>query len=235
MNTFKRYCSAFKRYTRSKGHGIHSPFAFNFVLKVLRERAQYYAYDYIDTCRWEAICLASSKDKKCIISSKDARMIFRIACYFSPNEILEIGSSYGITSTTLLHVSSTINLHLYPGAKHNVNIFDVTTKDFNQRIVKYDDINNAIDSFHSLTNNCPFIVVNDIDPSIRTSTYNAIATVLQNGGVAIFTQLNHCKIMKQCWDEIRSSMQHGMSFTNEKMGIIVAKQHLPLQHFSLWF
>jgi hypothetical protein len=34
----KLYLTAMRRYNRSKGFGIHSPFAYTFVLRVLREQ-----------------------------------------------------------------------------------------------------------------------------------------------------------------------------------------------------
>ena len=51
----KRYLTALRRYSRSKGFGIHSPFAFHFVLNVLRERLPYYAYEDIAEIRQLAI------------------------------------------------------------------------------------------------------------------------------------------------------------------------------------
>ena len=45
MGRMHRYRTALSRRHRSGGFGIHSPFAFNFVLNVLRERLPYYADD----------------------------------------------------------------------------------------------------------------------------------------------------------------------------------------------
>ena len=100
MIKFKRYYTAIPRYKRSKGFGIHSPFAFNFVLKVLRERCPYYAYEIINAARWEASRLASSaKERRNLLSFKNAKMIFRITCHFNPSSILQIGTSHGVAST----------------------------------------------------------------------------------------------------------------------------------------
>ncbi len=56
-----------KRQRSSRGFGIHSPFAYNFVLNVLREKCPYYAYDEI--------------------MEHDNRLIFRIALSLCPSEI----------------------------------------------------------------------------------------------------------------------------------------------------
>lgn len=72
MGRIKRYYTALVRLKRSKGFGIHSPFAFHFVLRVLRERNHYYAYEYIE---------------------KSSRLLFRIACFFAPKKILILGNA----------------------------------------------------------------------------------------------------------------------------------------------
>lgn len=56
-----------KRQRSSRGFGIHSPFAYNFVLNVLRERYPYYAYDEI--------------------VERDHRLLYRIALNLCPSEI----------------------------------------------------------------------------------------------------------------------------------------------------
>ncbi len=72
MGKIKRYYTALFRLKRSKGYGIHSPFAFHFVLRVLREKSLYYSYEHID---------------------KSRRVLFRIACYFVPQKVLLIGEN----------------------------------------------------------------------------------------------------------------------------------------------
>lgn len=48
---WKDYTSPMSRMRQAWGFGIHSPFAFRLITKVIREKARYYAYDDI-----EAIC-----------------------------------------------------------------------------------------------------------------------------------------------------------------------------------
>ena len=43
----KRYINAWSRHHRSGGFGIHSPYAYQFVRNVWRQRLPYYAYDGI--------------------------------------------------------------------------------------------------------------------------------------------------------------------------------------------
>ncbi len=237
MIKIKRYYTAFRRYKRSKGFGIHSPFAFNFVLKVLRERCPYYAYDYIDAKRHEAQQLMSnSKERRGLISYKCAKMMFRVACNFSPRVMLQIGTSHGVSSISLLSVDSSSKLYSYTGTKHQASIFDAVTHDFNRRISNFDDISKAVNTYiGSLNDNdTPFMVINNIDKECEIVIYSTL-DIVEKGGIVIVNNINHDKAINAMWLDLKKNMINGMSFSNYKMGIIVGKQHLPLQHFSLWF
>lgn len=71
MNLF----SVIKRAWRSKGFGIHSPFAFYFITRVLRERLPYYAFAQIEEQGSEEMPV------------RHLLTIFRIVCYFAPEVI----------------------------------------------------------------------------------------------------------------------------------------------------
>ncbi|MBE6317421.1 MAG: hypothetical protein E7081_00370 [Bacteroidales bacterium] len=237
MIKFKRYYTALRRYKRSKGFGIHSPFAFNFVLKVLRERCSYYAYDDIHASRWQASQLATSKkERRGLISFKYAKMIFRITSYFNPQKILQIGTSHGIVSKTLLSVSSSSSLYTYLSMGNQYCIYVQVTDDEASRIFEYDNIEYAvIDYCNDLAvNEQPFIVINQIDKEAELIVETATKAI-NAGGVVIICNISRNHIIKDSWKAIKSSMSHGMSFSNDKIGVVVGHKHLPLQHYSLWF
>jgi hypothetical protein len=206
------------------------------VLKVLRERSPYYAYDDIHAAHWEASRLSSAKERKQLISFKYAKMIFRTACHFNPQAMLQIGTSHGIASKALLSVSSSSHLYSYLGINYQRKIYESATTDIAQRITKFDDIASAIETYNSTLKDTdtPFLLINHIDKGAKLVVETA-SHAISNGGVVIVCNINKNNTIKNSWGEIKSSMTHGMSFSNDKIGIIVGLKHLPLQHFSLWF
>ena len=82
---WKDYTSPMSRMRQAWGFGIHSPFAFRLITKVIREKARYYAYDGI-----EAICHEHVDDS---LSHRQK--------HFRPDNILEIGTSWGISTLYL--------------------------------------------------------------------------------------------------------------------------------------
>lgn len=82
---FRRYLGAPRRYVRRRGFGIHSPFAFDFVLRVISQPCRYYCYPRLD----EAARQAGMKRKV-------LRLIFRVALFFRPQSVEVIGSSQAV-------------------------------------------------------------------------------------------------------------------------------------------
>lgn len=68
--------SILRRWRRSQGFGVHSPFAFSFIREVLRERRCAY-YAYADIAR-EVACREGA------ISEKDALLLYRVVVNLSP-------------------------------------------------------------------------------------------------------------------------------------------------------
>lgn len=76
----------YKRWRHGRGFGIHSPFAFDFITRTLRERLPYYGYDDIDAA------VASSAARQSL-SERCLRLIFRIAVRFNPSSVAILGDS----------------------------------------------------------------------------------------------------------------------------------------------
>ena len=129
----------------SNGHGIHSPFAYKFVLNVLRERYPYYIYNTLSEIRQSAIDEAKKHARHPrIISIKNAKLIFRVTNYFNPMHILQIGTSYGVSSASMLEVSSQSRLILCePNIKEYTPTERILSK-YGDRIELHDNIAQAL-------------------------------------------------------------------------------------------
>lgn len=84
-----------------RGHGIHSPFVFNLITKVIEEKTPYHIYDDIEFLLKETSLKQSQLNKT-------NKLLFKLVNYFESKRILEIGSGYGVNSLCLTAPSKEI-------------------------------------------------------------------------------------------------------------------------------
>lgn len=239
MGRIKRYRTALKRHHRSKGFGIHSPFAFNFVRFVLREKSPYYCYESLDDLRHAVIdSLRGVKNHPRVISFKGLKMIFRIANYFNPPCILQVGTCYGMTAASMLNVSSQSRLWLYEPHLSDYPVVAQVLAPYLDSIECYNRLDVAFTDYCNsvAANDCRFVLVNSIPEDEDFEPLKSLLTsLLADDCVIVVRNIHRSSAIKQLWRQLKQSMQHGQSFTNEQDGVIVAKKSLNLEHFFLWF
>jgi predicted O-methyltransferase YrrM len=123
----QKYFHYYLTASNGKGHGIHSPFVFDFVRNVLNDRADYPAYSRIEILRQRLLkdqTILDMKDmgaggappgnsniirrrtiaeiaRHAAKSRKLGQLFFRIARHYRPHTMLELGTSLGLSSAYL--------------------------------------------------------------------------------------------------------------------------------------
>ena len=123
----KKYIKYFTSASNGKGHGVHSPFVFDFINNILLDKKSYTSFDAIEGRRSE---LLNSKQvieiedfgagstklpfktrvvkdtaKLSLKSKKYSQLIFRIIKYFKSQQIVELGTSFGVTTSYMASAS----------------------------------------------------------------------------------------------------------------------------------
>ena len=172
----------FYKIRHHRGHGIHSPFVFNLITKVIEEKSPFYAYteiiNHVKGCD-------SVKQK----IRKNDLLSFRLVNYFNSKKILEIGAGNGINTLCLTAPSSYIEckcvelseekagnaLSLYKNWDRNIHLFTQGLPHINE---KQDCICIDLRNYHSdpeqlaayvlnLVNDDSFIIVKGIRTNKR--------------------------------------------------------------------
>jgi len=140
----KKYLHYYLTAKNGKGHGVHSPFVFDFIIHVLNDKKKYDCYENVESLRNNLLSnnikievedfgagsarlpfknrvvkdIASSSLK----SKKYAQLLFRISKYYGAKTILELGTSLGITTCYLASANSDSKVFTFEGSKNIAKI-----------------------------------------------------------------------------------------------------------------
>lgn len=134
----KKYLRYYLAASNGEGHGIHSPFVFDFIKNVLRDKKRYDCYPIIEQRRKILLSdpaiievedfgagSAVTSSKKRVVkdiarsslkSKKYAQLLYRMAQYYQPKTILELGTSFGITTSYLASANQNAAISTCEGA-----------------------------------------------------------------------------------------------------------------------
>jgi predicted O-methyltransferase YrrM len=137
IQTISKYIHYWFTAQNGKGHGVHSPFVFDFITHVLNDKKARPCYAKIEALRnnllrqsekievvdfgaGSGVLKTKKRRIKDIASSslkprKYAQLLHRIVQYYQPNNIIELGTSLGITSLYLAEGSRTGHIHTFEG------------------------------------------------------------------------------------------------------------------------
>lgn len=205
---------------------------------VLRGRLPYYAYDDIATLRQAVIKASSSKwPHPRIISYKNAKLLFRIVNNFNPRLIMQVGTCYGVSSASMLAVSSRSHIVLYEPELDKYPATREVMEMLGERVECHDALESTMDSYtHQLGSDKPFLLINQVNTKAEADALSQYVKSLLGGEcVIVMRNLARSKRMKGLWQEWHGWAQHGQTFTNEKIAVIVASPKLQREDFFLWF
>lgn len=244
-----------------KGHGIHSPFVFDLVTKVLCDKTRYPEYASIEGLRgalkretrtiptddfgagsstpqgYERT--VASIARKALKPPKFGQLFFRMAHYYRPATILELGTSLGITTTYLASGNPGAQVITLEGAP---GIAAEARKNFGRlgldrvRLVEgnFDDTLTPVLS--GLTRlDLAYVDGNHrLEPTLRY--FRQMSFLLHADSVLIFDDIHWSEGMEEAWDILRKEPGVTCSVDLFYIGILFFnKAFATPQHFTVRF
>ena len=239
-------------------HGLHSPFVYALYQNVIATEQQYYFFLNAEKLR-ENLLLnnsiinkkelgASNKKgfkttvskiaKRSLKPSKEAQLLFKLVNYFQSKNILEIGTSLGLTTAYLASANSNAKVITLEGCPETMQVANENVKLLKIENVKcilgnFDDtLPNAISEFSTLD-----FVFFDGNHTYK-STINYFENCLNNASentVFVFDDIYWSIGMTKAWQEIKNNIRVTVSVDLFKMGIIFFRPQQAKQHFILRF
>ncbi len=254
-----KYLNYLIKASNGKGHGIHSPFVFEFVTKVKNGKKDYQTYRAIESVREKllhndsAITVEDFGAGSRIIGTKErvvkqiastslkpkkySQLMHRMVQHYQPKAILEIGTSLGITTSYLAQADDKASVITMEGAKaiaaiakQNFDALGITN--IQQIIGNFDDT--LPPTLSSLaTVDFAFIDGNHrYEPTINY--FQQILTKSNNETIIILDDIYWSKEMEQAWNWVKQHDQVRLTIDLFAIGIVVLrKEILHKQHFRI--
>ena len=257
LKYFKHFLTA----SNGKGHGMHSPFVFDFITKILNDKTVYPEYEKVEALRMQlsndsavlevedfgAGSVIDKKRKRSISSiaknaakpKKFGQLLFRMVKHYQPATILELGTSLGITTSYLSLAKPDARLITMEGSKE---IADFAKQDFQKLKLKNIELvegnfDNTLSSVvHGLsTVDFAFIDGNHRkEPTIKY--FQQLLAKTNNDSILVFDDIHWSSEMEAAWQTIRKNAAVTCSIDLFFIGIVFfRKEFKEKQHFVIRF
>lgn len=244
-----------------KGHGIHSPFVFDFVVSVLNDKGNYYCYEPIEALRkemlkteeWITILDLGAGSRKgnsnqrmvskiantALKPRKYSQLLFRLADYLKSSTILELGTSLGITTCYLAsvqHNARVITMEGVPGiaVKASDNFRRMGFENIRMIEGNFDE---TLEPMLQQTGKVDFGYIDGnhrFEPTLRY--FNQIFPYLQPGGCLVFDDIHWSKDMEKAWNEIKSDSRVSLTIDLFFIGLVFINPDIKIkQDFIIRF
>lgn len=257
----KKYIAYLTKAMNGKGHGMHSPFVYDFIIHVLNDRKTYDCYDKIEPIRKALLqnnetievedfgagsTLTPYKKRKIkdiaassLKRKKYARLLFRIAKYYHCETIVELGTSLGITTSYLAFANNRNPIFTLEGAQ---NVAAIAQRTFAQNDLK--NIHLILGNFdHTLPNLLPKIASVDllfIDGNHRKvptlNYFKDFLSKVRDHSIFIFDDIHWSTEMEEAWEEVKQHEAVTLSIDLFFIGLVFFSKNFKVkQHFTIRF
>ena len=259
MNLFFQIKSFLKYRFKSrhrKGFGIHSPFVFHLLNYVIFEKNPFYAYTQIEKVRKSLLkdgtiveltdfgtgnkseSSVANIATKSLESAKFGQLLFRLVNFFQPQNILELGTSLGVSTMYLAKPSSTAKVVTMEGSR---SLCDIAERNFKNADVDNVEVvcgnidknlKDVIDKFPQLD-----FVYFDANHT-REATLRYFEICLQKTHketVFVFDDIHYSAEMDSAWNEIKKRDNVRLSIDLYHFGLVFFNTDLPKQDYIVAF
>jgi len=254
QHIFKSYLKFL--WNSTNAHGVHSPFVFDLVRKCFYDKTDYGEYKILNEYRnsllqnkntievtdFGAGSRVFKSNTRAInkiaenagISRKDAKLLFRVANYFKPENVLEIGTSLGL-ATSALSLGNSSNLTTLEGCLQTAKVAQSQFQKFNF------NVNSIVTEFesHLRTLNLKpktFDLIYFDGNHSKEATLNYFELLLEtisNETVWIFDDIHWSEGMEEAWEIIKKHPKVTVTIDTFQWGFVFFRKEQEKEHFII--
>ena len=247
--------------SNGKGHGMHSPFVFEFITKVLNNKTGYPEYEKGEALRNQLLndntvlkvedfgagSVIDKKSKRSISSiarnaakpKKFGQLLFRMVKHYQSSTILELGTSLGITTSYLSMARQETRLITMEGSKEITDIAKRNLKNLEIRNVEIIEGNfdNTLSSVVCRLSTIGFAFIDGNHRKEPTERYfKEILAKTNNNSILVFDDIHWSSEMEAAWETIKKDAAVTCSIDLFFIGIVFfRKEFKEKQDFVIRF
>lgn len=257
-----KYLNYYFTAANGKGHGIHSPFVFDLVVNVLNDKTNYAAYKEVELQRSlllgnetiitvEDFGAGSNKGltKQRVVQQiaatslkpkKYAQLLYRLVNYFQPQEILELGTSLGITTAYLAKAKPTAGVTTMEGS---VAIAEIAQQQFHEL---------QLSNIHIVTGNFDETLQTVIDKAVAPFNFvfvdgnhrkeptlryfQQLLAKADSNTVFVFDDIHWSREMEEAWEQLKQHASVTLTIDLFFIGLVfLRKEQKAKEHFVIRF
>lgn len=259
LTLIQKYLSYQLTASNGKGHGVHSPFVFQFVTKLLNDKRKPEIFTRIEDTRRtlkrdETLLNIDDYGAGSVITKKKVRkvgtiartslkpakygqLMHRMINYYMATRVIELGTSLGITTSYLASANPLTKIYTFEGADAVANIAEASLKQLglqNTRLIRGNFDETLQPVLEKLTHvDLAFVDGNHRkEPTIRY--FEQLLTKASEHSVFIFDDIHWSNEMDDAWNYIKQHPTVTLTIDLFFIGIIFFRkeQKVP-QHFTI--
>jgi len=256
-----KYLQYYFTASNGKGHGMHSPFVFEFIAKILNDKTIYPEHEKVEKLRSQLLndntvlevedfgagSIVDKKNKRSISSiaknaakpKKFGQLLFRMIKHYQPAAILELGTSLGITTSYLSLAKTDGRLITMEGSKE---IAEVTKRNFRNLEIRNIEIvegnfDNTLSSVVRGLSTVDFAFIDGNHRKEPTERYfKELLAKTNNNSILVFDDIHWSREMESAWETIKKDAAVTCSIDLFFIGIVFfRKEFKEKQDFVIRF
>lgn len=239
-------------------HGVHSPFVYDLIERVLRPRDEFPEFAAIEVLRDDLLSSeqtirvndlgagsrvfdlpirrVADTARTALKQPQQAALLFRLARYFDATEVLELGTSFGISTLYLARGAENGRVHTIEGCPQTYRIAQHHFEQLRQR--------NIVPVLGSFRTKLPEVLqrIERLDLAFLDGHHAKEPTVdyfeqclakAHNDTVFVLDDIHWSRGMEEAWEAIKSHSRVTVTIDLYNMGLVFLRSEQAKEHFTL--
>jgi len=240
--SFSPFSSLPLLFRRRKGHGVHSPFIYNLITKVIEEKSAFYAFEEIENFRKKILAennVWSEITAKEIQPPNYGKFLFRMVHFFKCRNVIQIGGSTGIMSLYLALASGKQSqcyvLEERPGLLSAIDDF-ILAHHLKQLHGMPGACEENLKKLYLLLPGADFIFIHSLpEPMGWEKVYVLCEPLIQKTSIVVLHNIRKHPEMKKGWRFLQDLPQTRVTMDLYVAGMVFFDDKLPKKHYKAYF